>query len=241
MRFFIIILFLFIYSLSSVLAQSNAEEEDHSTFTLQLNQDNTFNFFPVVYGSLPLKKNDLTFYAVFWTTPIFANPDGTGSLIEAGMGLGVTKGNFYINPSLGFVHGTFTNGRNPNGQGRPTLGDAIVPSLTSFYKNEKVELEFFCAVYQNLRKETEPYSNYLFFWVLPGIRFKDGISTGLHYEQFRDIKNGIGTYTRYGLYGKVTFKKLYELRLSGGLNYTPETNNEKKQGDFYKLTVNIPF
>jgi hypothetical protein len=234
------ILLLFLCSTTPANAQTNSEKEDRSTFAIQLNQDNTFNFFPVVFGSIPLKRNDLTFYAIFWTTPIFANPDGTGSLIEAGMGVGFTKGNFYINPSLGFAHGIFTNGRDQDDQGRPTFGDAIVPGFTSFYKSKWGEAEFFCAIYQNLRKEIPPQANYLFLWLLPGIRFTNVISTGFHYEQFRDIKNGIGTYARYGLYAKVTFKKRYDLRLSGGLSYASTTTSEKEQGDFYKLTVFIP-
>jgi len=234
-------IFLFFLRSFSDFAQTNHEEGDSSAFSLQLNQDNTFNFYPVIFGSIPLKKNDLTFYAIFWTTAVFANPDGTGSLIETGIGLGLTKGNFYFNPSLGFAHGIFTNGRNPAGQGRPTLGDAIVPNIISLFRNKKFEAEFFCAIYKNIRQEISPFSDYLFFWLLPGFRFNPIFSTGLHYEQFRDIKNGIGTYTRYGMYGKVTFKKKYELRLSGGFNYTSDTNNKKAWGDFYKLTVNIPF
>ncbi|HET9747443.1 MAG TPA: DUF6733 family protein [Chitinophagaceae bacterium] len=241
MRYGIIILLVFTFSSSSCSAQKDSEENDRSTFTIQLNQDNTFNFFPAVYGSIPVKKIDLTFYAVYWTTPSFANPDGTGSLIETGVGLGFTKESLYINPTLGFAHGTFTNARDSNDQAEPLLADAVVPGLISFLKNEKWEIEVFCAVYQNLRKAVSPQSNYLFFWLLPGIRFKSVFATGLHYEQFRDIKNGIGTYTRYGLYGKVTFKKKYELRLSGGLNYTPGINDKKIRGEFYKLTVNIPF
>lgn len=240
MRRTVLIFLLFLKSFSD-FAQTNHEEGDSSTFSLQLNQDNTFNFYPVIFGSIPLRKNDLTFYAIFWTTPVFANPDGTGSLIEAGIGLGLTKGNLYFNPSLGFAHGIFTNGRNQAGQGRPSLGDAIVPGIICLFKNEKFETEFFAAIYKNLRQEISPFSDYLFFWLLPGIRFKHFFSTGLHYEQFRDIKNGIGTYARYGIYGKVTFKKKYELRLSGGLNYTRDTNNKKARGDFYKLTVSIPF
>ncbi len=238
------IAFIFWFLLQSLsdFAQTNHVEEDQSTFSLQLNQDNTFNFYPVIFGSIPLQKNDLTFYANFWTTPVFANPDGTGSLIEVGIGLGLAvKGNLYVNPTLGFAHGIFTNGRNQMGQGRPTIGDAIVPGLTCLFKNKKLEIEFFSAIYKNFRQEVSPSSDYLFFWLLPGIRFNDIFSTGLHYEQFRDIKNGIGTYTRYGLYGKATFKKKYELRMSGGFNYTPDTNNKIAWGDFYKLTVNIPF
>lgn len=241
MRYGVFILLGFSFSSFSGIAQKDSEGNDRSTFTIQLNQDNTFNFFPAVFGSLPLKKNDLTFYAVFWTTAAFANPDGTGSLVETGIGLGFTKGSLYINPTIGFAHGTFTNARDSNSQAEPMLADAVVPGLISFLKNEKWEIELFCAVYQNLRKAISPQSNYLFFWLLPGLRFKSAIATGLHYEQFRDIKNGIATYSRYGLYGKVTFKKKYELRLSGGLNYTPGINDKKIKGEFYKLTVNIPF
>lgn len=225
----------------SLLAQqSDSLKSDHSTFTLQLNQDNTFGFFPMVFGSIGLKKTDLTFYAVFWTNPVFANDDGSGSLIETGIGLGFSKGNWYINPSLGFTHGSFTNGRDQLGRGRPTIAESIVPGATVFFKSEKLESEFFTAYYHNLRKEIAPQTNYLFIWLLPGVKLNKYFSSGLHYEQFRNISDNVPSYERYGLYFKTTFKERYEFRFSAGLNYTGEVGT-KAQGDFYKLTVNVPF
>jgi len=224
-----------------ISAQPSDTTSDRSTFNLQINQDNSFNFFPVVSRTIPLKKHDLTFYAIFWTSPAFTNPDGSGSLIEAGVGMGFTKGNWYINPYLGFTHGMFTNGRDQNGQGRPSLSEAIVPGIITFMKNEKLEAEIFCSLYKNLRKEVLPVTNYLFCWILPGIRWGKYFSSGLHYEQFIDISGDVAVYSRYGIYGKVTFKDKYDLRLSGGLNYSPDGAGNKVQGDFYKLTVNIPF
>lgn len=230
----------FCCSIKNLTAQDTARLEDRSYFMVQLNQDNTFNFYPVISAGLPFKKWVLTFYAVFWTSPVFANTDGSGSLIEAGMGMGFSAGNWYINPSLGFAHGIFTSGRDQTGRGRPTIAEAIVPGAIVFFRNEKLESEFFTAYYHNFRKEISPQTNYLFVWWLPGFKFNKYFSSGLHFEQFRDISSNIGLYTRYGLYGKTTFKEKYELRLSAGLNYFPE-GDTKKQGDFYKLTVNIPF
>ncbi len=227
-------------SIENLTAQDTARLEYRSFFMVQLNQDNTFNFYPVISGGLPLKKWDLTFYAVFWTSPVFANADGSGSLIETGIGVGFSAGNWYINPSLGFTHGIFTSGRDQSGRGRPTIAEAIVPGAIVFFRNEKLESEFFTAYYHNLRKEISPQTNYLFVWWLPGFKFNKCFSSGLHYEQFRDISTDIALYTRYGLYGKTTFKEKYELRLSAGFNYASE-GDTKKQGDFYKLTVNIPF
>lgn len=233
--------FIFFFSIFAMAQEDDpSQQKDSSAFSLQINQDNTFGFFPMVFGSIGLKKLDLTFYSVFWTSPEFANEDGSGSLIETGLGLGFFAGNWYINPSVGFTSGTFTNGRNGNGVGRPTISESIVPGAIVFFKNEKLESEFFIANYQNLRKEIAPQTNYLFVWWLPGFKFNKYFSSGLHYEQFRDVSSNIALYTRYGLYGKTTFKQKYELRLSAGLNYSPE-GGTKKQGDFYKLTVNIPF
>lgn len=231
---------LFCCSIEKSTPQDTTLLEDRSYFTVQLNQDNTFNFYPVISGGLPLKKCDLTFYVVFWTSAVFANADGSGSLIETGMGVGFRVSNWYINPSIGFTHGIFTGGRDQSGRGRPTIAEAIVPGTTLLFRNENLESEFFTSYYHNLRKEISPQTNYLFAWWLPGFKFNKYFSSGLHYEQFRDISNGIALYTHYGLYGKTTFKEKYELRLSVGLNYLHEVDT-KKQGDFYKLTVNIPF
>jgi len=239
-RHLVLIYIFFCCSIKNLTAQDTILLEDRSYFMVQLNQDNTFNFYPVISGGLPLKKWDLTFYAVFWTSPVFANTDGSGSLIETGIGVGFSAGKWYINPSLGFTHGIFTVGRDQNGRGRPTIAEAIVLGTIVFFRNEKLESEFFTSYYHNLRKEISPQTNYLFAWWLPGFKFNKYFSSGLHYEQFRDISAGTALYTRYGLYGKSTFKEKYELRLSIGLNYLPE-GDTKKQGDFYKLTVNIPF
>lgn len=238
----VILFILLLCTGKSMLAQQSdsVKKSDNSTFTIQMNQDNTFGFFPTIFGNIELKKADLTFYAVFWTNPVFANSDGSGSLIETGIGLGFSKGNWYINPSLGFTHGSFTNGRNQDGSGRPTIAESIVPGVTVFLKTEKLESEFFTAYYHNLRKEVSPQTNYLFIWLLPGFKLNKYFSSGLHYEQFRNMSDNVPLYERYGLYFKTTFKERYEFRLSAGLNYTPEAGT-KAQGDFYKLTVNIPF
>ena len=238
----IILFILFLCAGKSILAQTSDSliKSDHSTFTMQMNQDNTFGFFPMIFGSIGLKKADLTFYAVFWTNPVFANADGSGSLIETGIGLGISRGNWYINPSLGFTHGSFTNGRDQGGSGRPTFAESIVPGATVYFKTKKLESEFFAAYYHHLRKEISPQTNYLFIWLLPGFKLNKYFSSGLHYEQFRNTSDYVPLYERYGLYFKTTFKEKYELRLSAGLNYMHETGT-KTQGDFYKLTVNIPF
>lgn len=238
----IILLVLFLCAGKSMLAQPSDSliKSDNSTFTMQINQDNTFGFFPMIIASIGLKKADLTFYTVFWTSPVFANADGSGSLIETGIGVGFSAGNWYINPSLGFTHGFFTNGRDQSGRGRPTIAEAIVPGATLFFKTEKLESEFFTAYYHNLRKEISPQTNYLLIWLLPGFKLNKYFSSGLHYEQFRNTSDNVPLYERYGLYFKTTFKEKYELRLAAGLNYLRE-GDTKTQGDFYKLTVNIPF
>jgi hypothetical protein len=234
------------FTISLLLQLFGAHGQDSSSsrpgsFALQLNQDNTFNFYPAVYGSLPLKKFDLTFYAIFWTTPVFANVNGTGSFMEVGVGLNFFANNITIQPSIGIGSGIFTNGRDLSGRGRPTVLECIVPGLTSFFRNKGYETEFFAAIYANLRKQIEPITNYILFWFLPGVRITHTYSMGFHYEQFRDITNGIGTYARYGLYGKITFKRNYDLRFSAGLNYTHDLSGSKEKGDFYKLSVYMPF
>jgi hypothetical protein len=234
----ILVLILYSSLLSSALPQESDSLTDNSTFTLQLNQDNSFSFFPIIFGSIPLKRIDLTFYSVFWTTPAFANADGTGALIEAGAGIGITKGNWYLNPFVGFTHGIFTNNRDQNGYGRPAIFESVVPGAFLLMKRQRLESELFIAYYHNIREETTSSTNYLFWWILPGIRINRYFSTGAHFEQFRSTEAAI--YMRYGFYAKATFKTKYELRLSFGFNDTPDETPDKET-NFYKLTTNIPF
>ncbi len=238
----LLLFILIMFAGKGMLAQpsDSVVKSDNSTFTMQINQDNTFGFFPMIFGSIGLKKVEITFYGVFWANPVFANADGSGSLIETGIGVGFRTRNLYINPSLGFTHGSFTNGRDQGSNGRPTFAESIVPGATVYFKTEKLELEFFTAYYHNLRKEISPQTNYLFIWLLPGFKLNKYFSSGLHYEQFRNTSDYVPLYIRYGLYFKTTFKEKYELRLSAGLNYMREAGT-KTQGDFYKLMVNIPF
>lgn len=231
----------FLLSFLIVFAYGQDSIKRTASFAIQLNQDNAFNFYPAIFASLPLKKMDLSFYAIFWTTAAFANPDGTGSFVEAGIGVNLVRGNFTINPSIGLGNGIYTNGRDTNNFGRATIAESIVPSITSFYRDDLFESEVFVAAYEHLRKEVRPVTDYILFWLLPGVRIGSSFSSGLHYEQFRDITNGEATYVRYGCYGKLTIKERYEIRLSLGLNYTQAGNTSKQQGDFYKMTANIPF
>src|SRR5688572_18727315 len=94
----LLLFILFMFAGKGMMAQPSDSliKSDNSSFTIQINQDNTFGFFPMIFGSIGLKNVDLTFYGVCWTNPVFANTDGSGSLIETGIGLGISRGNWYI-------------------------------------------------------------------------------------------------------------------------------------------------
>ena len=182
---------------------------------------------------MPIEENiDFTAYTILWTNPYYADASaGSGFLLEFGVGMGFTKGNWYINPSIGFTNGMFTQ------LDKPQFAEGIAPSILVLYKNDKFELETFAEYYQGLRKSP---SNYLLAWVMPGYRFSKTISAGLHLEQFTNTnaESDGNVYARVGAYTKFTFRKKYELRFSGG--YTPNLY-DGENSTFYKLTANIPF
>lgn len=98
----------FAFFLTTCLFLSHFLTAQTSTFSVALNQDNTFGFAPAVYGSFNIKeKFDFTYYGIFWTNHAYTN-EGGDAWTETGIGLGfpAIDGKAYINPSLGFTHGS---------------------------------------------------------------------------------------------------------------------------------------
>lgn len=224
-----IILSILFFHVQQLVAQN-------STFSVALNQDNAFGFAPAVYGSFGIKENlDFTYYGIFWTNHAFTN-NGAGTWTETGIGLGfpALDGKAYINPSLGFTHGSLlSNGTKEGGN----FGEGIVPSFVTYYTGDKLETEIYLGYYKALR-DGGISSDYLFYWVYPGYIFSDKFAAGIHYEQFYLTRDDIGgsenQYQWLGAYVKFTADNTHTFRFSMGENLA---NNEFYSTNFYKLSV----
>lgn len=221
---------------------NSGAEKAPSSFSLAINQDNAFGFYPAIYGSFGLNKNtSLTFYSIFWTNPQYGTAEaGTDLWTEMGIGLGFSlwDDQILLQPSIGFTHGRLLSGQ-PEG----VAGDGIVPSLVAFYFGQRLELEAFFSYYRSMRRDQVSFTDYVLYWAYPGVIINEHISLGLHFESFDltsagfDIEPG-PLYTWFGAYVKFTVKGKYALRFSTGSN---SANESTYSDDFYKITALIPF
>ncbi len=219
-------------SFQSIIAQNT------STFALALNQDNAFGFAPTVYGSFNLKESlDFTYYGIFWTNHAYTNQGGD-AWTEMGIGLGFSalKGRAYINPYLGFTHGSLLSD-SPSGG----FGEGVVPGLVAFYEGRRLETELFFSYYKALR-DGGISSDFILYWAYPGFVISDKIAVGLHYEQFYLTRDDTGLsesqYQWLGGYLKFKANEKYTFRFSLGDNLH---DNPLYASSFYKLSVAISF
>ena len=208
-----------------------------STFSIALNQDNAFGFAPAVYGSFGIKENlDFTYYGIFWTNHAYTN-EGGDAWTETGIGVGfpALDGKAYINPSLGFTHGSLLS-NSPSG----SFGEGIVPNVVAFYADDKLETELYFGYYKALR-DGGVSADFILYWAYPGYVFSNKFSAGLHYEQFHLTRDDTGLsenqYQWLGAYVKFTSGDKYTFRFSFGDNLN---DNPLYSGSFYKLGVFIP-
>jgi len=224
-------------------AFAQQDEKVPSTFTLVLNQDNVFGFYPAVFGSFGLNdKLSLTYYGIFWTNPSYGSlSDGADLWLETGVGLSFTAFNdqLIINPSLGLTHGKLLSA---DVQG--AIGEGLVPNLAMFLFEDLFEAEGFVAYYKALNTKGAFAGDFVLYWLMPGVKITKNVSLGLHYEAYSQTKSyetSVETgnwYTAIGGYLKFTVKDTYSFRFSAGKNTEAE---EIYSPQFYKLNVVVPF
>lgn len=230
----LLVLFSFSFSLNA------QDQEKPSSITLVINQDNAFGFYPAVFGSFGVTgQSSMTFYSLFWTNASFGSPATVSDLwTEVGLGWSwsLLDGRWLINPTLGL-----TNGKLLSGGAQGVIGDGIVPGLTSFYLDDKFEVEIFGAYYRALRREGPVTADYALYWIYPGIRFSKVFSAGFQAESFRLLRTDAGEpavlYTWVGAYAKATVKETWSLRFSAGLNFKEDSDYSP---EYYKLSLVLP-
>jgi hypothetical protein len=230
-------------------AQDGGTGGREETFSVTLNQDSFFGFYPAFNGLIPVSENvDFSFYGIIWTTDAFGTGIGSDLWTEFGVGAAIYSGNFVIKPQIGLTNGALLSGgaRDPNGVPAGTGGnfaDGIVPSLTVNYSDDSFEAEYYGGYYAALRNRNDDAAlDFLHTWINAGYKFSDNVSAGAHYELLSNTRNtfpGGSTAVVYQWLGPyVQFKtdNGFFARFTAGADI--EGGNV---GDFYKLTAGFSF
>lgn len=236
-----------------VLAQDSGPAQRDPTFTVALNQDSFFGFYPSFNGLVPVSETmDFSFYGIFWTKPAFGLGQGnSGDDLWTEFGVGVNfhlmDGKLKVKPQLGFTNGSLLSGGSFDQDSRSTVGarflDGIVPSLTVNYSGDTVEAEWYSGYYAALRQRNgDAALDFLHLWLNAGIKFSPLVSAGAHYELLSNTRNtylGGNTarvYQWVGPYVQFTLPQGMFARFTGGADV--ESGNA---GDFYKMTIGMTF
>jgi hypothetical protein len=244
---------------AAVQASTAMAEKRSESFTVVLNQDSFFGFYPTFNGLIPVSENvDLSFYGILWTTSDFSSATGLGSDLwtEFGIGAAFYAGeNLVIKPQLGITNGALLSrgnlGNGPRGTTTTLNGgnvfDGIVPSLTMNYSDDKIEAEFYGGYYAALRNRTSGVGalDFLHVWLNAGYKFTSNFSAGAHVEVLSNTRvdlPGAGAsnvYQWFGPYAQFSLSNGFFARFTGGVEEGGGRGGNR--GDFYKLAVGFSF
>jgi hypothetical protein len=245
---------------AAVQASTAAATDRAEKFTVVLNQDSFFGFYPTFSGLIPVsEKVDLAFYGILWTTSDFSSATGLGSDLWTEFGIGANfhaaDGKLMIKPQLGITNGALLSrgnlGNGPRGTTTTLNGgnvfDGIVPSLTMNYSDEKLEAEFYGGYYAALRNRSANVGalDFLHTWINAGYKFTSNFSAGAHFEILANTRvdlpraSGSNVYQWYGPYVQFTLKNGFFARFTGG--FEEGGGAAGNRGDFYKLAAGFTF
>lgn len=230
-------------------ATAAAEEKRADSYTVLLNQDSFFGFYPSFNGLIPIGDNiDFSFYGIFWTTDGFGTGLGSDLWTEFGAGVAIhtMEGNLVIKPQIGITNGALLSGGVRDAAGVPTgtggnFLDGIVPSLTMNYSDDSFEAEYYGGYYAAVRNRNDPgAADFLHTWLNAGAKIGPKFSAGAHYELLSLTRSAGGNsavvYQWVGPYVQFSTDNGFFARFTAGADI--EDGND---GDFYKLTAGFSF
>jgi hypothetical protein len=235
--------------LSIAAAPLAAQDSASTSFTVAMNQDNFFGFYPTFAGTYTPSKTskvDFAFYGTLWTIPAFnvgGAASGANLWTEFGVGarIRLADDKLAVKPQLGVTHGSLLSGA-PTG-GSPNVLDGIVPSLTVNYGDKRTEGEVYAGYYRAAREVGPVQLDFLHYWGNAGVKFARIASAGVHVEQLRnsrttavggspsDTYRWVGGYVQFALPGSHAFA-----RMTAGSNVL-----DGATGGFYKLSTGLTF
>lgn len=245
---------------AAAAAAQDAPAPRDERFTVVLNQDSFFGFYPTFNGLIPVsEKVDLSFYGIMWTTSDFASRTGLGSDLWTEFGIGANfyaaDGKLQIKPQVGITNGALLSrgnlGRGPRNTTTTLNGgnvfDGIVPSLTVNYSDDKFEGEFYAGYYAALRNRGEGVGalDFLHTWINAGYKFTKNFSAGAHIEVLANTRVDLpagrssNVYQWFGPYVQFSAKNGFFARFTGGVEEGGGAGGNR--GDFYKLAVGMSF
>jgi len=229
------------FGVTTAIAQ---DPKPASSFTVALNQDNFFGFYPTVAGTYEVgKKTDFAFYGTLWTIPAFGLGGGGGNLwteFGAGARFRSLGDKLAIKPQLGVLSGSLLSGGTADDG--PAAFEGIVPSLTVNYSDKQFEAESYAGYYVATRRPAGNTTlDFLHYWGNAGVKFARIASVGVHYEQLRNTRNSstgvaIDNYRWLGGYVQFALPMGAAARFTTGANVL-----DGGKGDFYKLGVSYSF
>lgn len=233
---------------AAVQAATPASEKRSESFTVVLNQDSFFGFYPTFNALIPVGENvDLSVYGILWTTPDFSTNGGGGDLwTEFGIGANfyAMDGALTIKPQIGILNGALLSGGAAGGTGGNVF-DGVVPNLTMNYSDDAFEAEFYGGYYAAARNRNSSGLDFLHTWINAGYKFTSNFSAGAHYEILSLTRNSnpgggasnvyqwVGPYVQFSLDNGFFTRFTAGAEMGGGV----AGNN----GDFYKLAVGFSF
>ncbi|MEE4152581.1 MAG: DUF6733 family protein [Erythrobacter sp.] len=228
---------------------ASAAPAREDSYTVVMNQDAFFGFYPTFNGLIPVGDNvDFSFYGILWTTPSFGNGGGNDLWTEFGVGAAfyTMDGNLILKPQIGLTNGALLSGGVRDNNDVPTgtgsnFADGVVPSLTVNYSDDSFEAEFYGGYYAALRNRNDPGAlDFLHTWINAGAKVSDKFSLGAHYELLDNTRNeggnGAVVYQWLGPYVQFKTSNGFFARFTAGADI-----EEGGDGDFYKLAAGFSF
>ena len=239
------------FGLSSLFVSAQTEGDEKSmSFSVNLNSDLFFGFYPSFGGSYSLSdKVDFTTYGILWSGGSLGA--AVGNWTEFGLGVNIKPSDgLSINPQIGLLNGSLLSNLGPS-----VVADGIVPNITIREGIGMTEGEFYLGYYKGFKHESKFTNNYLHWWINGGYKLAKFMSLGFHFEQLRflgDLDESVtGRTTAYDIYMIVgpylqfsdpKGKAFTRFTACGDIRNDKEKENSGNNiSSFFKLTVGYNF